>query len=569
MRVRARDHLEVSIVKISGAKALIESLRREKVDVAFGIPGGAIMPVYDELLDSSVRHILARHEQAAAHMADGYARASGRPGVCIATSGPGATNLVTGIATAHMDSSPIVAFTGQVPASQIGTDAFQEADIVGIVTPITKYWYSVNSASEIPRVTKEAFHIASTGRPGPVLVDIPRDAQVETADVTFPLRINIRGYQSNGSTEQGRVKEAARLLAQAEKPFILAGGGTRISNASRELQALAELLGAPVGTSLMGKGTFREDHPLSVGMVGMHGTEKANVLVRECDVLLVVGMRFSDRTTGRADEFCKRASIIQIDLDPSEVEKNKEVALHLIGDAAKTLASLRQHLSRTLKQKGSRSWFKRILQEQIKNAPPSKDGLTPERILKTLRRILPDSAIITTEVGQNQMWAAMYFKAYSSRTFITSGGLGTMGFGFPAAIGAKVAKPNTPVIDIAGDGSFMMSDHCLATSIREKIPVTVIILNNGMLGMVAQLQRLFFNGRYSAVELGRIPDFVKLAEAYSAQGFRIESIKGFEKAVKTGLKSDITTVIDVPISPEENVLPIVPPGSSLDNMMMA
>jgi acetolactate synthase-1/2/3 large subunit len=555
------------MVKMSGSHALIEALHKEKVDVIFGLPGGAIMPVYDVLLDSKIRHILVRHEQSAAHMADGYARASGKVGVCMATSGPGATNLVTGIANAYMDSSPIIAITGQVPRAMIGKDAFQETDIIGITTPITKYNFQPRHASEIPKTVKMAFQIALMGRPGPVVIDLPKDVQTEVADMVFPEKVEIRGYKPNISPHPLQVEKAAELLSKAERPFILAGGGVIISNASQYLQALSELLLAPVATTFMGKGCFPENHPLSLGVIGMHGTLEANKSILEADVLLAVGTRFSDRSTGKIDEFCPDAKIIQIDIDPSEIGKNKAIDVPIVGDAKKTLFELYNSLSKRLEKRESSLWSKRIQQikEEFKDkikVDQEKD-LVPQKVLKELREILPVDTIVTTEVGQNQMWASLYFKVYKPRTFISSGGLGTMGFGFPAAIGVKVARPDVPVVDIAGDGSFTMTANSLATSVAENIPVTVVILNNSMLGMVAQWQRLFYNRRYSAVELGEYPNFVKLAEAFGAQGIRVGSIDEFKKAVKQALISDVTTVIDVPIPPEENVFPMIPAGKGL------
>jgi len=564
------------MVKMTGAQAFVEALKRQNVEVIFGIPGGALLPIHDVLYDSGIRHILVRHEQCAAHAADGYARASGRPGVCMATSGPGATNLVTGIANAYLDSSPVVAFTGQVntfsPGSSymIGRDAFQEADIVGITIPITKYNYQLKKASEIPKTVKLAFHIATTGRPGPVLVDIPKNVQTENSEMEFPGNVEVRGYKPKTEPHPIQVKKAVKLLLEAERPIVLAGGGVIISNASSELLALTELLMMPVATTLMGKGCFHENHPLSLGDVGMHGTQAANKLMLEADVLLAVGTRFSDRTTGNLDEFCPNAKIVHIDIDAAEIGKNVEVDIPIVADAKETLRVIYQLLVHQLKKRESSPWFNRVreLKEQFQNeVDPGECDLKPPLLMAELGKLLPDSAIVTTEVGQNQMWAALYFKTRKPRTFISSGGLGTMGFGFPAAIGAKVACPQCPVVDIAGDGSFRMTEQELGCSVTEKIPVTVIVLNNSVLGMVAQWQRLFYNRRYSAVELGNVPDFVKLAEAYGAQGFRVGSLKEFSEAVKEALKSEVTTVIDVPISPEENVFPMVPAGKGLKDII--
>ncbi len=558
------------MVKSSGAKALVKSLEREKVETIFGLPGGTIMPAYDVLLDSEIRHILVRHEQSAAHMADGYARASGRTGVCMATSGPGATNLVTGIATAHLDSSPVVAITGQVSTPQIGLDAFQEADIIGIASPVTKYSFQPRSVAEIPTAVMKAFYIASTGRAGPVLIDVPKDVQVDLAEVEYPEKVEIRGYRTVYKPDQEKINRAAEVLARAEKPFILAGGGVTLSNASHELQRLAELLLAPVATSLMGKGSFPEDHPLSMGMVGMHGSKETNQLIYEADVILAVGCRFTDRTTGRLDEFCPASHFIHIDIDATEIGKNKCVEVAIVSDAGHALRALLRALAKNLTAAKDTPWSRKV--REVKEAYANKiensgKELTPPKVLKELRRLLPPQAIVTTEVGQNQMWASLCFRALRPRTFITSGGFGCMGFGFPASIGAKAAKPDVPVFDIAGDGSFMMTENSLATSVLEKLPVTVLILNNRMLGMVAQWQRLFYNRRYSAVKLGEVPDFVKLAGAYGAEGYRVGSMREFSEVIKKSLRNEVTTVIDVPIDPEENVLPMVPAGYSLKEVI--
>jgi len=563
------------MVKMTGAKALVEALKKQKVDVIFGIPGGALIPIYDVLYNSDIKHVLMRHEQCAAHAADGYARASGLVGVCMATSGPGATNLVTGIANAYMDSSPIVAFTGQVntysanTSYMIGKDAFQEADIIGITTPITKFNFQPRTAAEIPRTVRQAFYIASTGRPGPVVVDLPKDTQTATADMDFGDNIEFRGYRPNYEPHPLQIEKAANLLANAEKPVIVAGGGVISSGASSELIALAELLVAPVATTFMGKGCMPEDHLLSLGMLGMHGTIAANKLVPEADVLLAVGMRFSDRTTGDVTKFCPGAEIIHVDIDSSEIGKNIVPHVPIVADAKRALKALYNRLVKSYRKKERSIWMRRIqeLKKQQEDLVRSVKGLSPPRLLIELRKIIPRDAIITTEVGQNQMWAALYMKTYKPRTFISSGGLGTMGFGFPAAIGAKVACPDVPVIDIAGDGSFIMTSQDLASTVVGGIPVIVLVLNNSMLGMVAQWQRLFYNRRYSAVDLGAPPDFVKLAEAYGAQGIRVGSLGELLKAVKTAMKSDVTTVIDVPIHPEENVFPMVPPGGEISNLL--
>lgn len=567
----------MTATKMSGADALLESLERQGVKEVFGILGGAILPVYDALCHHpKIRHILARHEQGAAHAADGYARASGRAGVCFATSGPGATNLVTGIANAHMDSSPVVALTGQVPTIgvnstyMIGRDAFQEADIIGITTPITKYNFQLRAVAEIPDVVNNAFYIATTGRPGPVLIDFPKNIQAEVAEVEFTDRIDIRSYNPTTNPHPLQIRKAAELLAEAERPVILAGGGVTSAGANDELLTIAELLLAPVATTFMGKGSFPEIHPLSLGTIGMHGNPLANKVLLEADVMLAVGTRFSDRATGNTDTFCPETKKIHVDIDAAEIGKNIDVDIPIVANAKKALSAIYERLIKQVRKKTESSWQKRVREVRSQLNPPEETEpkeLKPKTLIQTLRRLLPESAIVTTEVGQNQMWSALYFKALKPRTFISSGGLGTMGFGFPAALGAKVACPERHVVDIAGDGSFIMTEQELACSVTEDIPVTVIVLNNGVLGMVAQWQRMFYKKRYMATKLGTSPDMVKLAEAYGAQGFRARSISEFQKAVCEALKSKVTTVIDVPIGSEEDVVPMVPPGCGLSQQV--
>ncbi len=558
---------------MSGAQALIESLEREKVTTIFGILGGAILPVYDTLCgNKKIRHIMARHEQCAAHEAEGYAKASGRAGVCMATSGPGATNLVTGIANAYMDSSPVVALTGQVPSSgvntsyMIGRDAFQEADILGITTAITKYSYQPRRINDIPVAVKSAFYIATTGRPGPVLVDLPKNIQAGVAEVEFTDKIDARGYKLPGEPDPARISEAAKLLSKAQHPLILAGGGAISAGASDEIVQMSDLLMAPVATTFMGKGAFPETHPLSLGSIGMHGNPAANRLMGEADVLLAVGTRFSDRATANLDSFAPDAKKIHIEIDNAEINKNIEIDVPIVADAKASLQMLLKATSKKLKKGEGTAWTKRVKEAKEQLSPLLKDrpkDIVPKHLLFALRELLPENGIVTTEVGQNQMWSALYFQALKPRTFISSGGLGTMGFGFPAAIGAKVACPDRPVVDVAGDGSFVMSEQELACSISENIPVTVIVLNNSVLGMVAQWQRTLYNRRYMAVNLGKYPDMVKLAEAYGANGVRVNSIEEFRKAVKHALTSKVTTVIDVPIGSETDVVPFVPPGCGL------
>ncbi len=565
----------MTATKMNGANALLEALERQGVKEVFGILGGAILPVYDALCTHpKIRHILARHEQGAAHAADGYARASGRPGVCFATSGPGATNLVTGIANAHLDSSPVIALTGQVPTIggkstyMIGRDAFQEADIIGITTPITKYNTQIRSVAEIPGTVNNAFYIATTGRPGPVLIDFPKDIQAATGNVEWTDRIDLRGYKPPGNPHPLQIRKAAELLAEAERPVILAGGGVISGNAADELLTVAEILLAPVATTFMGKGAFPEIHPLSIGNIGMHGNPLANKLLLEADVMLAIGTRFSDRATGNTDTFAPEAKKIHVDIDAAEIGKNIDVDVPIVADAKKALSAIYERLIQQVKKKNDSPWNQRVKEAKTLLNPPTEcTELKPKHLLQALRNLLPDDTIVTTEVGQNQMWSALYFKALKPRTFISSGGLGTMGFGFPASIGAKTACPDRHVVDIAGDGSFIMTEQELACSVIENIPVTVIVLNNGVLGMVAQWQRMFYKKRYVATKLGTYPDFVKLAESYGAQGIRVGSIAEFQKAVKTALKSTVTTVIDVPIGSEEDVVPMVPPGCGLNQQV--
>ncbi len=566
----------MTATKMNGANTLLEALERQGVKEVFGILGGAILPVYDALCTHpKIRHILARHEQGAAHAADGYARASGRPGVCFATSGPGATNLVTGIANAHLDSSPVIALTGQVPIAggkstyMIGRDAFQEADIIGITTPITKYNTQIRSVAEIPSTVSSAFYIATTGRPGPVLIDFPKDIQAATGDVDWDSKFDLRGYKPPGNPHPLQIRKAAELLAEAERPIILAGGGVVSGDAADELFTLADLLLAPVATTFMGKGAFPEIHPLSLGTIGMHGNPLANKLLLEADVMLAIGTRFSDRATGNTDTFAPEAKKIHVDIDTAEIGKNIDVDIPIVADAKKALTAIYERLVQQLKKKTDSPWNQRVKQAKALMNPPNQDtsSMKPKVLLQTLRKLLPDDTIVTTEVGQNQMWSALYFKVLKPRTFISSGGLGTMGFGFPASIGAKTACPDRPVFDIAGDGSFIMTEQELACSVIENIPVTVVVLNNGVLGMVAQWQRMFYKKRYIATKLGTYPDFVKLAESYGAQGLRARSISEFQKAVQTALKSKVTTVIDVPIGSEEDVVPMVPPGCGLNQQV--
>ena len=562
-----------NISELTGSDALIKALENEQVEGIFGLPGGANLPIYDSLYDSDIRHILVRHEQNAAHMADGYARASRKPGVCFATSGPGATNLITGIATAAADSSPIIAITGQVASDMIGKDAFQECDIIGIATPVTKYTYQPLTSAEVPQAVKNSFHIATSGRPGPVLIDIPKNAQTEKMKINFPAKPNIRKIQQLQTADLKAIDQAADRLLNAERPMIMTGGGVILSGAFKELQAVAEFLVAPVVSTFKGNGGFSETHYLSLGPIGMHGHIEANKLVIESDVLLAAGARFSDRSVGKWDEFGNEMTIIHADIDPSEIGKNKNADIGLIGDIKTTLSLLLVAMEKKAQKRQSEyEWIKRVneIKDIWRSKPlPAPREITGPRLLKKMREILPNECLVTTEVGQHQMWASLHFDVAEPGTFFTSTGLGTMGWGLPAAVGAKFARPDLPVIDIAGDGSVQMTESALATSVTEKLPVITVIFNNGILGMVAQWQRLFYERKYIGVELEGIPDYVKIAEAYGAQGIRAQSMNEFEKALKNALNSDVATVIDVPINPDEDVFPFVVPNTALKDMVIA
>ena len=550
---------------MKGARAVVELLEKEGVEVVFGIPGGVLLPLYDELVDAKFRHILARHEQCAGHMADGYARVSRKPGVCIATSGPGATNLVTGVATAFMDSSPLVAITGQVATGVLGADAFQEADSFGIMMPITKHNFRVTDPKQLPKTIKRAFKIATTGRFGPVHVDIPSDILIaDIPEKDLEKDVQIPTPRRNLS----QLLDAVKLLENAERPTILVGGGAIWSNAGPEITKLAEILMAPIVTTLMGKGVVPDTHPLVLGVVGMHGRQGANYALHNCDTLLAIGTRFSDRVTGKISDFAKNTKIIHVDIDASEIGKNVKVHVNLVGDAwTATNALIAGLQSRKIKQS---EWKKRI--KELKEACAcdfdlSGEPIKPQKVIKELSRHLPEDAIVATEVGQNQMWMAHFFEMRGTRQFITSGGLGTMGFGFPASIGAKVAKPDKVVCDVAGDGSLQMTSHEFATAVQNKIPIIVCLMNNGWLGMVKQWQKLFYEKRYMATALGRVPDFVKLAEAYGADAVRVEKASELKEAIKKGTKSDVPFLLDVSIDPEEDILPMIPPGKKTSDMI--
>lgn len=555
-----------------GAEALIKALEKEGVDIVFGLPGGANLPIYDALVDAKLRHILVRHEQSAAHMADGYARIKRKAGVCFATSGPGATNLITGIATAYADSSPMIAVTGQVPLAMIGKDAFQETDIIGVANPCTKYAFQPRSASEIPETVKKAFYISESGRPGPVLIDIPKDVQQAREEVSFPSLIKVRGYNPIVDADLSQLERAVQAMMKAEKPIIMAGGGVILSGAFSELQALAELLMAPVVTTFKGKGSFPENHALAMGPIGMHGHAEANKIIIEADCIIAVGARFSDRSVGRFDEFGKGMTIIHLDVDPAEIGKNKAADIAVVGDVKSSLRTAVKMLTKykMAKRTADDPWLKRRKElidyyaDSIKDYPRD---LTAKKALKKLRELLPPSAIVTTEVGQCQMWASLHFDVISPGTFFSSTGLGTMGFGFPASIGAKAARPTSIVVDIAGDGSFNMTENSLAVSVLDKLPVIVFLMNNYMLGMVAQWQRTFYKRRYMGVHQQNCPDYAKIAEAYGAQGIRAQSLEELDTALKKAMNTDVASVIDISIDPEEDVYPFVAPGTGLKDMI--
>jgi len=552
----------------TGARTLIEALQREGVDTIFGYPGGVVLPIYDELYDSSIRHILVRHEQAAAHAADGYARASGRVGVCLATSGPGACNLVTGIATAYMDSIPIVALTGQVPTALLGNDAFQESDITGITIPITKHNYLVKKAADIDRVVREAFYIARTGRPGPVLIDLPKDVtmgEVDEVSSPPPPETSLRGYQPTYDGHVRQIDKALDLIARAERPLVYAGGGVILSGASTELREFVETAAIPVTTTLMGLGAIPGDHPLNLGMLGMHGTQAANYAVTECDLLIAIGVRFDDRVTGKIEAFAPNAQIIHIDIDPAEIGKNKKVDVPIVGDVGRVLRAM---LARMQKHGDTANWVNRAGTWKAQFPPSYRDDdrLRPQYVIQQLSDLMKGEGIVTSEVGQNQMWTALYYCFKRPRSWITSGGLGTMGYGFPAAIGAHFARPDETVVDVAGDGSFQMNIQELATVARNNIPVKVVILNNMYLGMVRQWQELFYDRRYAYTELSPV-DFVKVANAYGVEGIRVEEKAEVREALETALGHDGPFVLDFRIEREENVFPMVPAGAAINEMI--
>lgn len=554
-------------MKLKGANILIESLIKEGVEIMFGYPGGVVLPIFDVLYDAKIKFILTRHEQGAAHAADGYARATGKVGVCIATSGPGATNLVTGIATAYMDSVPMVAITGQVKTNLIGSDAFQEADVTGITRPITKHNYLVRDVKELANTIKEAFHVARSGRPGPVVIDLPVDVTLQEAEFNYPARIDMRTYKPTYDAHPGQIKKAAKMIKASKKPVIYAGGGIIISGASVELTEFARKMNIPVTTTLLGLGGFPQTDPLSLDMLGMHGTVYANHAVMDSDLIIAIGARFDDRVTGRLDNFAPGAKIIHIDIDPSSVSKNVDVDIPIVCDAKDAL----KKLIKVAEAPKIDAWIKQV--NEWKEKYPLKykdegDEIRPQFVVQQIYEATKGEAIICTEVGQNQMWAAQYFHYTKPRTYISSGGLGTMGYGFPAAIGAQLGCPDKTVFDIAGDGSIQMNIQELATAAANKLPVKIAILNNGFLGMVRQWQELFYKKRYSYTDLKPgCPDFVKLAEAYGIFGIKITKKAEVRKAIDKALETDGPVLLNFIVHEEENVFPMVPAGEAINRMI--
>lgn len=549
-------------MKMTAAQALVKCLGEQGVDVVFGYPGGNILPVYDALYESNkIEHILVRHEQGAVHAADGYARVTGKVGVCIATSGPGATNLVTGIANAFMDSIPLVIITGQVPTTMVGTDAFQEVDITGITIPITKHNYLVKDAQLIPLIIKRAFHIASTGRPGPVLIDLPKNVLQEEIKYSHPDELKLLGYKPTYEGHKSQIATACELIGQAKRPVIYAGGGIISSNGSDALTRLAEKISAPVVSTLMGLGGISGCHPLSLGMLGLHGARYANMAVTECDVLIALGVRFDDRVAVDFSSFAPKATIIHVDIDPAEIGKNVRVNVPIVGDVRMVMEAIMERLE----DKCENDWLATV--ENWKVRYPLKyetsAELKPQFIIEVIREMTDGEAIIVTDVGQHQMWAAQYYRTKKPRTFISSGGLGTMGYGLPAAIGAKIGAPDRPVILITGDGSFQMCMQEFGTAVEQGLPIKVVILNNHSLGMVRQLQEYYCGGRYVATTFNKNPDFVKFADVYDALGLRVTETGELRGALEQALNNPGPVIVDCLTNPEENVYPMVLAGQPL------
>ncbi len=563
-------------MELTGAQILLECLKREGVDLIFGYPGGVVIDIYDELSkQSEVKHVLVRHEQGAVHAADGYARASGKVGVSLVTSGPGATNTVTGIATAYCDSIPMVVFTGQVPTALIGNDAFQEVDIVGITRPCTKHNYLVKDVKDLALTIRQAFYLARTGRPGPVLVDLPKDVSISKTKFVWPEEVRMRSYNPTYKPNLVQLRRAADLCLEAKRPLILAGGGVISSGASQALKELAEEFRIPVVSTLLGLGGFPGSNPLWCGMVGMHGLATANKAMTQSDLLIAVGSRFADRVTGKLSVFAKNSKIIHIDIDPTSIRKNVNVDVPVVADCNEALLGLLEVLRARKAEKDWKAehseWLERIFSLKAKFPPSYAKGgpaIKPQQVVEAVREIGKGDAVIATEVGQNQMWAAQFYHYDRPRTFLSSGGLGTMGYGLPAAMGAQFAMPDKLVVDIAGDGSIQMNIQELATIVEHKLPVKVVILNNCYLGMVRQWQELFYNKNYASTCMTAQPDFVMLAQAYGAEGYRIEKPEDLMPILTQALASPNPAVIDVRVDREEKVFPMVPGGSALDEMLL-
>jgi acetolactate synthase-1/2/3 large subunit len=560
-------------MKLTGAQIMMEVLKEEGVDTIFGFPGGVVIDIFDELARTDIRNVLVRHEQGAVHAADGYARAGGKTGVCLVTSGPGATNTVTGIATAYMDSIPLVVFTGQVPTQLIGNDAFQEVDIVGITRPCTKHNYLVSSVEEFPRIIKEAFYLARSGRPGPILVDIPKDVSKATFDYHPLKKVRLKSYNPTYEPNMKQLHKVIDLVTESKRPVIFAGGGVILSGAAAELTELAHKIQAPVTASLMGLGAFPGTDPLWLGMLGMHGTYRANMGTSACDLLISVGVRFDDRVTGKTDAFASQAKIVHIDIDPTSIRKNIPVTIPIVGDCKISL----RHLNKLIDQadpegigNNHQDWLAQI-QEWKKTNPlayKQENTIKPQFVVEKLYELTKGEAIITTEVGQNQMWAAQFYHFAKPNHFITSGGLGCMGFGLPAAIGAQIACPDKLVVDIAGDGSIQMNIQEMATAVQCCLPIKVAILNNGYLGMVRQWQELFYDKRYVCTDMNCAPDFVKLAEAFGAVGLRASKPEEVEPVLKEGLAVSRPVIMDFRVDREEGVYPMVPAGAPITEMLL-
>jgi len=557
---------------MNGGKALMKALEKEGVKEVFGFPGGANLPMYDELYKSNIRHILVRHEQSAAHMADGFGRVSRKPGVCFATSGPGSTNLLTGIATAQADSAPMVAVTGQVPVKMIGRDAFQESDIIGMSNPCVKYAFQPRAVKEIPEVVKKGFYIAETGRPGPVLLDIPKDVQQNEAKVTFPDEVRMPGYHPWTDVDMVNIERAVDLLLSSEKPIILAGGGTIISSAFAELQSIAEMLMIPVVTTFKGKGAFPENHPLSLGPIGMHGHAEANKIMTEVDCVLAIGTRFSDRSVGTFEAFEKNLKIIHMDVDPAEIGKNQTAQVAVVGDVKASLrVMLKILVKKALKKSDGNKWLEHVNEvkdywrENLKLHPGE---MSAAKILRKLREVLPKESIVTTEVGQHQMWAAQHYKFDKPNRWMTSGGLGTMGYGLPAAVGVQVAHPSKLVIDIAGEASVLMTMQEMSTAVQYSLPIKIFILNNEYMGMVRQWQELLHEKNYSESYTAALPDFVKLAEAYGCVGIRAKTPDELDDKIIEMINTDRPVIFDCMVDKEENCFPMIPSGKPHNQMLL-